>query len=87
MTRAPVVVVHRHLRRPVNLEAGIDALDEADESDVLHDRRVDAAIDCLAEQHERVGELGGLDEDVEREVDARAARVREAAGLDPARRA
>ena len=30
---------------------------------------------------ERVGELGGLDEDVEREVDAAAALVREAAGL------
>ena len=36
------LVVHRHLRRAVDLEAGIDALDESNDSDVLHDGRVHA---------------------------------------------
>jgi hypothetical protein len=32
-------VVHRHLRRPVDLELGVDALDEPHDAEVLHDRR------------------------------------------------
>ena len=35
-------------------------------------------IDRVAEEQQRVDELGGLDEDVEREVDAAAALVRDA---------
>ena len=73
------LVVHGHLRRAVDLEPGIDPLDQPHEPDVLHDRRIDAAIDRLAEEHERVGELGRLHEDVEREVDPRAARRARAA--------
>ena len=44
-------VVHGHLRRAVDLELGIDALNQPDESDVLHDGGVDAAVDRLAEEH------------------------------------
>ena len=50
MTRGAARVVHGHLRRAVDLELGIDALDQPNEPDVLHDRRVDAAIDRLAEE-------------------------------------
>ncbi len=73
-------VVHRHLRRAVDLEAGVGALDGAHEADVLHDGRVDAAGDALAEEVERVGHLGRLHQHVEGEVDAHAARVGGAAG-------
>ena len=74
-------VVHRHLRRAVDLEPGIHAPDQAHEADILHDHRVYSAVDALAQQRERVVELRGLDERVERQVHARAARVREAARL------
>ena len=70
-------IVHRHLRRAVDLQRGVHAPDQADEPQVLHDHRIDAAIDALAEQCERVCQLGGLDEGVQREIDARPARVRE----------
>jgi hypothetical protein len=74
-------VVHRHLRRPVDLELGVDALDEPHDAEVLHDRGVDAAVYALAEVRERVGQLGGLDENVERQVHARAPGVRDGARL------
>ena len=74
-------VVDRHLRGAVDLEAGIDALDEANEPDVLNDGRVDAAIDAGAEVRERVLQFTRLEEDVEREVDACAVSVGDEAGL------
>jgi hypothetical protein len=64
----------------MQLEPGIDPLDQANESDVLDDGRVYAAIDRLAEQEERVDELVRLEERVEGEVDARSPAVRDAAG-------
>ena len=74
MTRAPlaswmVIWVEPWISKP-----GIDTLDEPHEPDVLHDGRVHSAIDRLAEEHERVGELARLEERVQREVDARAPR-------------
>ena len=74
-------VVHGHLRRAVDLEAGIHALDEPDEADVLHDGGVDAAVDAFAEMGERTFHLVRLHQDVERQVDARAAVVGDRAGL------
>ena len=65
----------------MDLEARIDALDEAHEADVLHDGGVDAAVDARAEMGERVLHLVRLHEDVERQVDARAAAVGDGAGL------
>ena len=75
------LVVDGRLRRPVNLELGIDRLDQPNRPEVLHDDRVDAAIDSLAEERECVDQLGRLDQDVEREVDAPLALVGDAAGL------
>ncbi len=43
--------------------------------------RIDAAIDSLAEERERVDQLGRFDQDVEREVDAPLALVGDAASL------
>ena len=65
----------------MDFEVGIDRLDQPHKADVLHDRRVDAEIDRIAEEQQRVDELGRLDEDVEREVDPSAAFVGDAAGL------
>jgi hypothetical protein len=71
--RRPARVVHCHLRRAVDLEAGVNGLDEPHQSDVLHDRSVDAAVDRVAEQQQCVGELVGFDERIQRQVDAYAA--------------
>src|SRR6185437_10891546 len=67
------LVVDGHLRRAVNLELRIELPDEANETEVLDDDRVDAAVDRLAEEPECIGELVRLDEDVQREIDAAAA--------------
>ncbi len=62
---------------------GIDAMDECDEADVLHDRRIDTAIYGLAEEGERFTQLMRLDQRVECEIHARAATVRDRArGLE-----
>ena len=74
-------VVDGHLRGAVNLEAGIDDLDQADEADILHDGGVDAAVDRFTKEDERLGELTRFQQDVQREVDAAAALVREPAGF------
>jgi hypothetical protein len=73
--------MHRELGGAVDLEAGVRALDEPDEADVLHDRGVDAAVDALAEVEQRLTQLVRLHEDVEREVDAGAAPMRDEATL------
>ncbi len=65
----------------MDLELGIDRLNQANQPEVLHDRGVDAAIHSLAEEHERVDQLGRLDQNVEREVDAPLALVGDAASL------
>jgi hypothetical protein len=57
----------------MKLEAGIDALDEAHQPHVLHDRSIDTAIDRLAEENEGIDELARLEQRVQREVDARPA--------------
>src|SRR6185437_5915861 len=59
------LVVDGHLRRAVNLELRIELPDEANETEVLDDDRVDAAVDRL-------------DEDVQREIDAASASMCEA---------
>ena len=71
-------IVHGHLRRAVNLEPGIHRANEAHGTKVLHDRRVDAGVNRLAEMAQRVGQFSRLEEDVEGEVDARPLRVRDA---------
>ena len=73
-------VVHRHLRRSMQLERGVDALDQPDDADVLDDGCVDSAIDGAAEESQRIAKLGGLEEDVEGEVNPAPALV-----SDPAR--
>ena len=73
-------VVHRHLRRAVDLEAGVNLLNQANESDVLHDRGVDAAVNRLSQKRKCLIKLGRLDERVERQINARAATMRDAAG-------
>jgi hypothetical protein len=73
--------VDGELRRAVNLEIGEQLLDEADQPEVLHDYRVDAAVHRFAEQHECVDELAGFDQDVEREIQASTARMRDATCL------
>ena len=65
----------------VGLEVGVGRLDEPHGAEVLHDGGIDAAVDAVAEVEQRVPQLGGLEQDVEREVDARPAGVGEAAGL------
>src|SRR6185437_6854341 len=71
------LVVHGHLGRAMNLEPWIHDMNQLDESDVLHDRRVDPSVDRLAQKIERLAQLRGLDERVEREVDPSPARVRQ----------
>ena len=79
--RGAALVVHRHLRRSVNLERRKQPLNQAHEPQVLHDGGVDPEIDRLAEQQQRVDQFRGLREDVQREVDALAALVGEPAGF------
>ncbi len=43
-------IVNSHLSGAVDLEARINFLDQADDPDVLYNRRVDASIDCLAKK-------------------------------------
>lgn len=59
----------------------VHRLDHANQADVLHDRRINAAVDALAEVLQRLGHLVRLDQDVEREVDARPALMSDQAGL------
>ena len=64
ITRAPLASCTVICVEPWISKPGIDRVDEPHEPDVLHDRRVDAAIDRLAEEHQRVAQLVGLDEHV-----------------------
>ena len=74
-------VMNRELRGAVDFEVGIEVLDQPDRAQVLHQRGIDAAIDAFAQMEQRFAQLGRLEEDVEREIDARAALVRQPAGL------
>ena len=65
----------------MHLEARIRLLDQANEPNILHNGGVHTAIDRLAEKDERVRQLGWLEENVERQVNAPAALVRQAAGF------
>ncbi len=75
------LVVHGHLGRAVNFQTRVDFGDEPDGAEVLHDGGVDAAVDATPEMLQRVVQLGRLEEDVERQIDPGAVRVRQAAGL------
>jgi hypothetical protein len=75
------LIVDGRLRGSMNLELGIDRLNQPNEPEVLHDDGIDAAIDSLTEERERVDQLGRLDQDVEREVDAPLALVSDAASF------
>ena len=63
----------------MNLEARIHALNQANDSYVLNDCRVDSAIDRYAQKSQSLFELGRLDERIECEIDAHTARMREPA--------
>ena len=75
------LVVHGHLGGAVDLEARVDALDQADDADVLDDRGVDAEVYGFPQKGQGLGELGRLEEDIEGEVDPASALVREPAGF------
>ncbi len=53
-------IVHRDLRRSVDLEIRIHDANQANQSQILDDHRVDAMVDRVTQQHEGVGELPGL---------------------------
>ena len=74
-------IVHRHLGAAVNLKLRIDLLDEANDAQILHDRRVDAAIHTLAQIRESLHQLGRLDQHVEGEVHACPTRMSDRTGL------
>ena len=81
MTRAPdssctVIWVEPWISR-----CGIDLLDEPHGAHVLHDRRVDAAVDAVAQVEQRLAQLGRLHQDIEGEVDPGAPGVGQEAGL------
>jgi hypothetical protein len=63
----------------VNLEAGIDLLDETDHADVLNDRGVDSSVYGVAKEGQRGLQLARLDQGVDRQLDTNAAGVREPA--------
>ena len=65
----------------MDLELRIHLLNEPHHAEILHDRRIDPAIDTLAQIRERFSQFLGLDEHIEREVHAGAASVRHSAGL------
>src|SRR4051812_37676434 len=71
--------MNSHLRRAVDLETGIDGLNQTNDADVLNDCRVNSGVDRVTKKVERVLELGRLYEGVERQIDPRPARVSEAA--------
>jgi hypothetical protein len=74
-------VVHGHLRGAVDFQPRVQTPDEPHQPDILHDDGVDPPVHALAQELERVHQLARLDEDVEREVDAPPARVRQQARL------
>ncbi len=67
-----------HLSRSVNLETRVHLLYQPDDSDVLHDRRIDTPIYRLAEKCDRVFKLGRFYQSVECQVDPRAPGMRKA---------
>jgi hypothetical protein len=71
-------IVDRHLGGSVNLEAGVNGLDQPHDPDVLYYRCVDPPVYGLAEKVKSIGQLPGFDEGVEREVYANSPGVRQA---------
>jgi hypothetical protein len=69
--------MHRHLRGSVNLEAGIDLLNQAHDSDVLHYRSVDSPIDRFAKKLQRVLKLRRFYKRVECQVYPNTAGMRD----------
>ena len=74
-------IVHRHLRRAMDLELRIHPLNEPHDAEILHDGRIDAAVDALTEIGERLPQFLGLDQHIEREVDPCATGVGDGACL------
>ena len=64
--------MYGHLSGAVDLEAGIHLLNQAHDSDVLDYCRIDAPIDCLSQELQRVLELSRFNKRVESEVDPNA---------------
>src|SRR2546421_923610 len=71
--RGPRAVVHRRLRRAVDLQIWVQLPNQADEAEGLNDHRVNAAVDCLTEKGERLCEVTRFDENVQGAIDATAA--------------
>ncbi len=72
-------VVHRHLRRAVDLELRVHRPNQSNESEVLHDDGVNAAMHRRAQELERRYELRWLDEHIQGVIDPRTVRVRDGA--------
>ena len=75
------VVMDVRLGRDMRLDAGHRALDLKEQTPVLDDEGIGAQRGAAMDELQRIGHLGLLDDDVDRDVDARAGQVRSAAGL------
>ena len=75
------VIVDVRLGRDMGLDAGHGALDLKEQAPVLDDKGVGAQRGAAVDELQRIVHLGLLDDDVDRDVDARAGQVRGAAGL------
>ena len=71
-------VVDSHLGRSVDLEIRICLLDQTDETNILHDRGVNASVDRFSQKFQGLTQLCGFYEGVEREVDTNATLMRDA---------
>ncbi len=65
----------------MRLDAGHRALDLKEQTPVLDDEGIGAQRGAAMDELQRIGHLGLLDDDVDRDVDARAGQVCSAAGL------
>ena len=78
---SPTVIVDVRLGRDVRLDAGHGALDLKEQAPVLDNEGIGAQRGAAVDELQRIAHLGLLDDDVDRDVDARAGQVRSAAGL------
>ena len=75
------VIMDVRLGRDVCLDAGHGALDLKEQAPVLDDKGVGAQRGAAVDELQCIAHLGFLDDDVYRDIDARAGQVRGAAGL------
>ena len=78
---SPTVIVDVRLGRDMRLDTGHGALDLKEQAPVLDNEGIGAQRGAAVDELQRIAHLGLLDDDVDRDVDARAGQVRSAAGL------